>query len=246
MKISELVLWLKNKVKQAGAKGIVFGLSGGVDSAVVAALVKKAVGNNHLALLLPCHSSGHSLDDASLMVKRFKLKSKIIDLTATFDQMIKIMPKGNDLARANLKPRLRMMTLYYFANNLNYLVCGTGNYSECMIGYFTKYGDGGVDILPIADMLKRDVRKLAKELNIPDKIIQKTPTADLWHGQTDEQEMGLSYDELDCILSCIEQGKKCAVPRAKINKVKKMIKASEHKRVFPEIYRINQKLKTKS
>ncbi len=231
-----LISWLRNKVKEAGVKGVMFGLSGGIDSALVAVLVKAAVGNNHLALLLPCHSAKQSLDDARLIVNKFKLKSKIIDLTPVYDQMLRILPKNNSLAQANLKPRLRMMTLYYFANSLNYLVCGTGNKSECMVGYFTKYGDGGVDILPIADLLKNEVRQMAERLGVPDRIIEKPPSADLWSGQTDEGEMGLTYNELDCILSCLEKGKKCPVSRNKINKVKKMIKTSEHKRRIPEIF----------
>lgn len=237
-KEKKIVTWIRKKVKQAGAKGIVFGLSGGVDSAVVAALVKKAVGNNHWALLLPCHSARHALDDAKLVAKKFKLKTKIVNLTSSFEQIRKILPKGNDMALANLKPRLRMITLYYFANNLNYLVCGTGNKSEALVGYFTKYGDGGVDILPIADLLKRDVRSLAKRLGVPEKVINKSPTADLWSGQTDEGEMGLSYNELDCILACMYKGKKCSVSTLKINKVKKMIKSSEHKRRMVEICKV--------
>ncbi|MBU4305610.1 MAG: NAD+ synthase [Candidatus Omnitrophica bacterium] len=234
----KLIGWIQKKVKEAGAKGVIFGLSGGIDSAVVAVLAKKAMGNEHLALLLPCHSAGHALDDAQLMVGKFKLKSKVVDLTSSYDSLSRIFPKGNKLALANLKPRLRMLTLYFFANNLNYIVLGTGNKSELLVGYFTKYGDGGVDILPIADMFKRDVRNLAASLGVPDKIITKPPTADLWSGQTDEGEMGLTYNELDCILSCMEQGEKCKVPGVKINKVKKMIAASEHKRSLPEVFKV--------
>ena len=116
------------------------------------------------------------------------------------------VPQGNDLAKANLKPRLRMMILYYFANSQDYLVAGTGNKSELCVGYFTKYGDGGVDILPLGGLLKTEVRKLAKELGIPKEIIDRTPSAGLWKDQTDEGEMGMSYEDLDFCLEAIEKG----------------------------------------
>jgi len=234
----KMVKWIDSRVKQAKAKGIVFGLSGGLDSAVVAALVKKAVGKNHLALILPCQSTKSATQDAKLLVKKLKLKSEVIDLTCTFDCLKKILPKTNSLAPANIKPRLRMITLYYFANSLNYLVCGTGNKAELMAGYFTKYGDGGVDILPIANLLKRDVVKLAKSLGIPDKIIDKSPSADLWPGQTDEAEMGITYKELDLVLSGRESKKKTKLSSRKANKVKKMIKSSAHKRTMPEMFKL--------
>ncbi|MFH2145373.1 MAG: NAD+ synthase [Candidatus Omnitrophota bacterium] len=237
----KIVLWLRRKVKEAGARGVVFGLSGGVDSAVVAALVKKAVGTRHLALILPCHSHKSASLDAMKIIRKLKLNIKTVDLTKLFDYFTKILPKGSKLALANIKPRLRMITLYYFANSLNYLVAGTGNKSEAMVGYFTKYGDGGVDILPIAALLKSDVRKLAKKLGIPQAIIDKSPSADLWPGQTDEGEMGISYDELDFLLSGLENKKKTRLSKNKINKVKKMIKSSAHKRAIPEIFKVTSR-----
>ena len=178
---------------QAKAKGIVMGLSGGVDSCVVAALAKKAVGRNRLlALILPCGSHVSDLADATAMARKFKIKTETIDLTGVYSNLLKILPSAKGLAKNNLKPRLRMLVLYYFANKLNYLVCGTGNKSELMVGYFTKHGDGGVDILPIGGLLKKQVRALAEELGIPGNIINKPPSAGLWHGQTDEGEMGIT------------------------------------------------------
>jgi NAD+ synthase len=236
---NKIVSWIKKQVKDSGSKGIVLGLSGGIDSAVVAALAKEAVGpNNLLVLFMPCNSNPQDLKDAKLVARKLGLKSKLVDLSAVYNNFLKVLPGAISLARGNLKPRLRMSTLYYFANKLNYLVCGTGNKSELMVGYFTKYGDGGVDILPIADLFKRQVRQLAKELKVPQGIITKAPTAGLWHGQTDEEEMGITYNELDDILDRFCNHKKQVVSSNKVNKVKRLYKNSEHKRKGADICRI--------
>jgi len=178
------------------------------------------------------------LKDAKLVAKSLKLRTKLVDLSKVYDVFVKILPEGSSLAKANLKPRLRMAALYYFANKFNYLVCGTGNKSEISVGYFTKYGDGGADILPIAGLLKRQVRALAGELNIPSQIISKAPTAGLWHGQTDEGEMGITYRELDDILTRLENKTGQAAPSSKVNKVRSMIARSAHKRNSAAICRI--------
>ena len=232
----KIVNWIRERIKEAGAKGIVMGLSGGVDSSCVAALAKAAVGRkNLLALILPCHSQLEDLEDANMVAGKLNIKTKTIDLAKIYDDLRKLLPKVNRLTQANLKPRLRMAILYYFANNLNYLVCGTGNKSELMVGYFTKHGDGATDILPLGDLLKRDVRRLAEELKIPPYIINKIPTAGLWPGQTDEGEMGMTYPQLDDILERIEEKRKQVLSTNKVNKVKRMIKGSEHKRRGPKI-----------
>ena len=220
----------------SGCRGIVLGLSGGVDSACVAALLKEALGSNKvLGLILPCHSQLQDLEDARLIARTLKIKTEIIDLSRIYDSMIKIFPKGNKVALANIKPRLRMLVLYYFANKLNYLVCGTGNKSELKVGYFTKQGDGATDILPIGDLFKKQVRQLAQDLGIPKKIIDKPASAGLWPGQTDEAEMGITYPELDDILGRMERKIRQVLPSEKVNKVKEMIKRSEHKRQGPKI-----------
>lgn len=233
---TKIIRWIKEQAKRTRAKGIILGLSGGVDSAVVATLATSAVGRqNILALALPIHSQSRDLKDARLVANKLGIRTKTVNLSKIYDNLTRILPKAANLAYANLKPRLRMLTLYYFANKLNYLVCGTGNKSELMIGYFTKFGDGGVDILPLGDLYKSQVRKLAKELKIPAPIISKPPTAGLWPGQTDEGEMGITYHELDDILLRLENKKKQALPGKKINKVKVMLKRSEHKRQGPKI-----------
>jgi NAD+ synthase len=232
----KIVNWIKKQVRLTKAKGIVIGLSGGLDSSVVACLAKEAVGKNRiLALILPCHSKNEDLEDAKLVTERLGIRTKTVDLSKIYDNLIKILPKANKLALANLKPRLRMLTLYYFANKLNYLVCGTGNKSEYKLGYFTKFGDAGADILPLGDLLKTQVRKLAKKLGIPKHIITKPPTAGLWPGQTDESEMGITYAELDDILERIENKREQILAPEKVSRIKQMVKKSEHKRQGPPI-----------
>jgi NAD+ synthase len=232
----KIIFWIRKQLKDSGAKGIVMGLSGGVDSALVAALAKEALGKGRvLALILPCHSQVQGLKDALLVARQLGIETRTLDLSHIYDNLISIMPEAGSLAKANLKPRLRMLILYYFANKLNYLVCGTGNKSELMVGYFTKHGDGATDILPIGDLLKKEVRKLAKELRIPEQIITKPPSAGLWPGQTDEGEMGITYSELDDILERLENRRRQVLPKKKVDKVREMIRRSEHKRQGPKI-----------
>ncbi|MEW6556861.1 MAG: NAD+ synthase [Elusimicrobiota bacterium] len=224
----KIVNWLKKKVKNTKKNGFVVGLSGGIDSAVVSVLCQKAVGTkNLLCLILPCETSKQDIETAKRFAKKFNLITETVDLTKTYKNFVKILPNGDKLTKGNLKPRLRMLTLYYFANKLNYLVVGTGNKSELSIGYFTKYGDGGVDILPIGNLHKSEVKNLAKQLNIPDEIIYKTPTAGLWTGQTDEGEIGMTYNELEYRLK-----------NKKLNKkLKKMLTSAKHKLAPPEIFK---------
>lgn len=256
--ITSLVRWIKQKISASHTRGCVLGLSGGIDSAVVAALVKKAVGKNHLALIMPCGTGNvRDMEDALSLVKKFHLNYAVVDIKPVYDSFLgvlsrvslsKSLNRTNEcrLAAANIKPRLRMATLYYFANVLKYLVVGTGNKSEISVGYFTKYGDGGVDILPLAGFYKSEVVSLAKALNIPSAIIKKPPSAGLWEGQTDEGEMGVRYDDIEKILRAfLRQDDRVTIPRSGfpsgINKslVKKVIgmyNNSWHKRKMPEIF----------
>lgn len=232
----KIALWIRKQLKQAQAKGVVLGLSGGVDSSVVAALAKDAAGKKRvLGLFMPIHSHAQDLRDAKLVAQKLGIRMKLIDLSAIYDQMIRILPGAGVKVKANLKPRLRMLVLYYFANKLNYLVSGTGNKSELMVGYFTKHGDGATDILPIGGLLKKEVRLLAESLEIPRHIITKPPTAGLWQGQTDEGEMGITYNELDSMLEGLKSKKKQIIFKNKADKIKAMIRGSEHKRQGPKI-----------
>lgn len=237
----KIVSWLRKQAKDAWCKGAVVGLSGGIDSACVAALCKKAFPDDVQGVIMPCMSNPEDRKHAELLAKKFEIPVAVVDLETAFKDMVKSLTgesynpaEHKGLVIANIKPRLRMTVLYYYASKLNYLVMGTDNKSEEMIGYFTKYGDGGVDLLPIVDLYKRDIRKLAEHLGVPREIITKKPSAGLWSGQTDEGEMGLSYDELDDILEAIELGKDLSKKDPlKVEKVKKMMKISDHKRKMP-------------
>lgn len=227
--------WMMKCVNDAGAKGIVVGLSGGIDSSVVAALAKMAFPADSLGVIMPCHSNPVDEEHAEMLAKATNIETKKVVLDSAYDELLRIYGAGDDtprLALANIKPRLRMITLYFFANSRNYLVAGTGNRSELTVGYFTKYGDGGVDILPIGGLVKTQVRELAAYLGVPKIIIDKPPTAGLWENQTDEKEMGLTYEELD---KYIITGQ--ARPDA-AKKIESMNKRSEHKRKMPLVFEL--------
>ncbi len=237
--------WLRERADDAGARGFVFGLSGGIDSAVVARLCQLAAPQRVLGVLLPCYSHPQDEEDARLVASTFSIPIVRVDLDSTFDALteslhtaVKGLPKQvesldikQQMPEANVKPRLRMSALYFIANSLNYLVVGTGNRSELALGYFTKYGDGGVDLLPIGGLLKSEVRALGRELGVPDRVIDKPPTAGLWVGQTDEAEMGFSYDTLEAYVT---KGPS-AVDKAVAERIERLRKVSDHKRALPPV-----------
>jgi len=231
--IDSLVSWISEQVKSAGSRGAVFGLSGGLDSAVVGGLCARALGDGALGLILPCHSSPEDMDDARLVCDAFGLKTITIELSGVYDEFLKALPEACVATMSNLKPRLRMAALYYVANEKGCLVAGTGNKSEYMVGYFTKYGDGGVDIMPLACIYKTDLFEIARELGVPERIVEKPPSAGLWTGQTDEKDLGLSYAELDRALKLIEQGGEEELEPSVLEKVRGMVRRSEHKRNLP-------------
>jgi NAD+ synthase len=228
-----LVLWIMEKVSSGRRKGVVLGMSGGVDSSVVAVLCQRAFPQSTLGVLMPCYSSQEDEQHALAVASKFSIPTRTVVLDSVFDTLLKVLPDdaadppASRLPKANLKVRLRMLTLYYFANRLEYMVVGSSNRSELAVGYFTKYGDGGVDIMPLGNLVKAQVKELASFLGIPQEIIDKTPSAGLWPGQTDEGEMGFSYDELDRYLVTDEASDKLK------KKIESMMTASDHKRHPP-------------
>lgn len=244
MSTDSIVEWLRRRLAHSGARGFVFGLSGGIDSALVARLCQLAAPANVVGVLMPCHSDPRDEADATLLADHFQVPTLRIDLAPTFDQFtatlqqtLKALPPEQVAAgptddikarvpMANVKPRLRMTSLYFVANTLNYMVVGTGNRSELTIGYFTKHGDGAADLLPLGRLLKSDVRELAADLEIPQPIIDKPPSAGLWAGQTDEDELGFSYGDLERYLT---NGPERVAP-ALAMRIERIMRTSEHKR----------------
>lgn len=234
-KIDHVVAWLQDQVKQSGTKGILVGLSGGIDSSVVAFLLKKAFPNDSLGVILPCKSHSKDAEDAYALAEAVGIKHFEIQLTDAHQDLLKgidaafegAVYENDQLTDANLRARLRMTTLYGVANKLGYLVAGTDNAAELLTGYFTKYGDGGVDILPIAHLTKGEVYDWAKHLGVPASIIERPPSAGLWEGQTDEDEMGTTYNMIDKYLS----GE--SIPEKDKTIIERLNKRSEHKRMMP-------------
>lgn len=228
-----LAEWIHGQVTEGGGRGVVFGVSGGVDSAVIAALAERAFAERTLGVLMPCHSDPQDAADGALVAEQVGVPFMTVDLTPTFDVLARSLATASPgvlqsrLALANLKPRLRMTTLYALANELGYFVVGSSNRSELAVGYFTKYGDSGVDLLPLADLVKHEVRELAHALGVPQRIIDKPPSAGLWAGQTDEHDMGLSYEQLD---ACLITGQASEDVRFR---VAAMHAGSAHKRALP-------------
>lgn len=232
---NELVDFLRSEVKKAGMNGLIVGVSGGIDSAVCALLAKEAFPSHHLVVELPCHSDKFDLECSQKLISTHNLNATRIDLTSTFNHF-KSNIEGcvtKEFSLNNAKPRLRMIALYALANEHNYMVVGTDNACEWFTGYFTKYGDGGVDIAPIIHLYKSEVYELGKILKVPSKIIDRAPTAGLWPDQTDEKEMGFSYDELEMYM----KNHLIDLSKITIQKIEKLHQKSEHKRrsiIFPE------------
>jgi NAD+ synthase len=235
--------FIKDYLEKAHAKGVVVGLSGGIDSCTVAALSAKAIGGSKvLALMLPEKEtlSAKDIQHAKLVIKKFKLKSQTCDITPTLEAFYKSIPvfdASEKLCKGNIKARTRMIFLYYYANRLNMLVCGSSDKSETMMGYFTKWGDIAADISPIMDLYKTQVRNLAKHIGIPKGIIAKRPSPALWPGQTAEEELGIKYGVLDLILYGLEHfmtteeiAKQVKIKKESVEMIKQRWLAAEHKR----------------
>ncbi|MHB8074648.1 NAD(+) synthase [Desulfosporosinus fructosivorans] len=236
-RINQTVEWLRERVSEAKAKGLVVGISGGVDSAVVAGLCSRAFPDNCIGLVMPSQSDPEDKEDALWIAEGFEIRMVEVNLSGAHTQIMGQVKKGLEsqgckleeekMCQGNLKARLRMSTLYAVANAMNYMVVGTDNAPESYTGYFTKYGDGGVDILPISSLTKAEVRAWARMLGLPMRIATRVPTAGLWPGQTDESEMGLTYDQIDRYLLGEEVS-----PEVQ-ERLETLHRQSEHKRHLP-------------
>jgi len=240
--------FLAEKLRKTGAKGYVLGVSGGIDSAVVLHLAVNAVGKDRvLGLLMPeKDSSKEDMMDAEELCRWVGVRFEVLDISGPVEAFRKTLGGRPDRkALANIKARCRMVLLYHHAAAMSRLVLGTSNKSELLVGYFTKHGDGGADLEPIGDLYKTEVRALARVLNIPDKVIKKAPSAGLWKGQTDEGEMGITYDRLDAILLGIEQGlpdddvvERAGSSEEEVERVRRMVRLSSHKRKSPPAVKV--------
>jgi NAD+ synthase len=238
--------FIKEYVENAGAKGIVLGLSGGVDSAVTAALSSLAIGGeNVLALIMPEKETfrQQDLDDAKTIADLFHLQTQTVNMSSILEEFYKGIPEFNPterLCKGNIKARTRMIILYYYANNQSRIVAGTSDKSETYMGYFTKWGDAAADITPIIDLYKTQVRRLAMHVGIPKELALKPATPSLWPNQTAEGELEIKYETLDLILYGLERfmkpqeiAEQLNIEQAIVDRVQARILATEHKRRTP-------------
>jgi NAD+ synthase len=249
--ITIVTAFIRDSLEQSGMGGVVIGMSGGLDSSILAKLASDALGSDKvLGMFIP--ESGSSQEDAEHA--EFYSRSLGTEFeTVSIDGMLQasVDATGGSVDKAvlaNIKARCRMIVLYQRANSLNRLVLGTGNKSELMVGYFTKFGDGGCDLLPIGDLYKTQIKEMAEFLGLPKEIVVKPPSAGLWEGQTDEVELGISYEELDSILLGIELSmddeqisERTNHPVSEVARIRSMVKRTAHKRKTPLIPKIGIK-----
>jgi len=241
-----LLNFIRGYAEKTQAEGLVVGLSGGVDSSTVGALSAKAIGGNKvLGICLPERQTWNEQDvrHAKAVSELFGIQFRLIDITAIVEALRKTIPEYNYEQRVpdgNIKARSRMIVLYYYANSLHRLVVGSGDKSEVMLGYFTKWGDYCADLAPLADLFKTQVQALARHLNIPKEIVEKAPTPALWPGQSAEQELGLKYEALDLILYGLEHfmlpeeiSKQLGLPLEDVKQIEERWLRGEHKRRPP-------------
>ncbi len=246
--VSEIVNFIRKVVDEAGASGVVVGLSGGVDSSLTAALCVRALGANKvLGVLMPTSfTPEEDIKDAYQLAEMLKIKTARVDIDGISEAFLRAVGVSEDdpkmkMALANLRARIRMMILYFFANAHNMLVAGTGDLSELLIGFFTKYGDGAADFLPIVHLYKTQVRKLAKYLGVPDRIAFKPSSPQLYPGHKLLDEVPIDYDELDPVLiglfeyglSPEEVSRKTKVPVEIVLDIKSRYEKTRHKRELP-------------
>ncbi|MEZ5334334.1 MAG: NAD+ synthase [Methanolobus sp.] len=243
-----IVEFIREKTKEAGVKGAVVGLSGGIDSALTAYLTVEALGKeNVLGIHMPELNLTPAEDvlDATEVASRLGIEFKTVNISEILDGFMNSIPESstdNSHCNGNLKARIRMCVLYYYANMMSRMVMGTGNKTEILLGYFTKYGDGGVDIEPIGDLYKTEVREMSKLMGVPEEIITKAPSARLWEDQTDEDELGITYELVDRFLALVMEGETPQVAQNTVGVTKeqrdsviKRINVNLHKQKAPGI-----------
>lgn len=236
--------FIKSEITRAGFKRAVVGLSGGIDSALSCALAAEALGSeNVLAVRMPYKSSSpESLEHAQMVIEQFKVRSETIEITDVVDALIARDPEMSKMRKGNIMARARMIVLYDQSEVFKGLVVGTGNKTEILLGYSTLWGDSASALNPIGDLYKAQVQQLARGLNIPAAVVDKAPSADLWAGQTDEDELGFTYEEVDKLLyllvdqryspeECVEAG----FDRSFVEKVVTRVRRSQFKRMLPPI-----------
>ena len=246
---SELVEFLRESFKKAGFSKAVLGLSGGIDSALVAYLLRDALGKeNVLAIMMPYKSSNpDSLNHAKLVVEDLKINAKTIEITDMIDAYFKNEKDASSLRMGNKMARERMSILFDYSSKENALVVGTSNKTEIYLGYSTQFGDSACALNPIGDLYKTNIWDLSRYLKIPNELIEKKPSADLWEGQTDEQEMGLTYKEADQVLyRMLEENKTVEEVLAEgfnkdlVDNIVRRMNRSEYKRRMPLIAKIKR------
>lgn len=238
--------WIKEQVAVAKSDGVVLGLSGGIDSAVVAYLAVQALGKDKVkVIILPCESNPNSEEDAMKVAKALGIGAMKKDLNATYRCMKGMFgPETKEYVNSNVKSRLRMVTLYAVGNQYNYMVIGTTNKTELFLGYYTKFGDGGVDFEPIADFYKTEIFEMAKELGVPNDIIVKKPSADIGISDSDEDEFSnivgekITYKDIDFILKAALEGEEMPdyITHKQTDGIIKLMAKTEHKRNTPPFY----------
>ena len=246
---NELVEFLRESFKKAGFSKAVLGLSGGIDSALVAYLLRDALGKeNVLAIMMPYKSSNpDSLNHAKLVVEDLGINSKTIEITDMIDAYFKNEKEATSLRMGNKMARERMSILFDYSSKENALVVGTSNKTEIYLGYSTQFGDSACALNPIGDLYKTNIWDLSRYLKIPNELIEKKPSADLWEGQTDEQEMGLTYKEADQVLyRMLEENKTVEEILAEgfnkdlVDNIVRRMNRSEYKRRMPLIAKIKR------
>ena len=246
--VDEVKHFLTKKLEETGAEGYVIGLSGGIDSAVTAKLAVEAVGHDNVnGWVMPGDPSNpENMEDAGNLCEDLGIDYREVDIEPTVQEFVDSAPfDSSKETRGNIRARTRMIYEYIDANENNLLVLGTGNRSELLIGYFTKYGDAATDISPIADLYKTEIKRLAEHIGLNRKFIEKEPSAGLWDDHSDEDEIGLSYDKIDLILKQLVDQEKSVkeiadgdIAREEVERINGMHQNSSHKRSLSEIHKL--------